>query len=490
MARLNQNRVSSGKKILLVDDQDAYLQTVSALLIREGHEVKTARSGEEGLDLLMNSNFDLLLLDYYMPGGMTGEEVVTRLRKFNPYVQVILQTGYSGDYPPREMLKRLDIQGYHDKSEGPDRLLIWVDAGLKAAYTVQMLNQNRQGLRYILNITPDLHKIQPIEDLLQGILLQVSGLLGVVNSFLAVFPESHLKSKNNCCADGFVAMLEGETDLMIRACTGRFSTYSSVTSSLDEENHKIVQDVLKNRKIQVDSNTTIVPLCFGEQVLGVIFIDRPINKQQDIELVQIFANQAAVSIQNTRLYEMATLDPLTGVYVRRFFDQWIVRELRTSMRSQQPLTLFMIDLDKLKVINDNGGHIAGDNALSILGKVLRQATRSNDFVGRYGGDEFAVLLPQTSIENSVIVSNRIFELLKDKTVQIQGKEFPIQVSFGVGCIGISEIKFGERKRLIPQSYFEDMSRELVRVADEVMYQAKRDPDKHLVSAPLLSWKEL
>jgi len=61
--------------------------------------------------------------------GMTGEQVVTALRQFNPHVQIILQTGYASECPPREMLHRLDIQGYFDKSEGPDKLLLWVDVG-------------------------------------------------------------------------------------------------------------------------------------------------------------------------------------------------------------------------------------------------------------------------------------------------------------------------------------------------------------------------
>ena len=67
--------------------------------------------------------------------GITGDEVVAQLRQFNTHVQVILQTGYASEQLPREMLRRLDIQGYHDKSEGPEKLLLWADVGLKAAYT-------------------------------------------------------------------------------------------------------------------------------------------------------------------------------------------------------------------------------------------------------------------------------------------------------------------------------------------------------------------
>lgn len=90
------------------------------------------------------------------------------------------------------------------------------------------------------------------------------------------------------------------------------------------------------------------------------------------------------------MYEMAALDPLTGVYTRRFFEQRMLRELRTAFRSQQPLALLMLDLDHLKQINDVAGHLVGDQALRIFGQVLRQTTRSNDIVGRYG-DRIAAL---------------------------------------------------------------------------------------------------
>ena len=142
--------------------------------------------------VLRASKIDLLLLDYYMP-GMTGEEVVTELRHFNPYVQIILQTGYASEQPPRELLRRLDIQGYYDKSEGPDKLLLWTEVGLKSAYVIQLLNKSRQGLRYILDVTPDMHKIQSLADLLQGILLQVRGPARGGELVSALLPEGSVR---------------------------------------------------------------------------------------------------------------------------------------------------------------------------------------------------------------------------------------------------------------------------------------------------------
>lgn len=118
MTRKSNTPGPSGYTLLLVDDNAEYLQAARLLLEREGHVVMCASNGSEALTRLREQKIDLLLLDYYMP-GMTGEEVVTQLRQFNPLVQVILQTGYASEQPPRKLLRRLEIQGYYDKTEGP-----------------------------------------------------------------------------------------------------------------------------------------------------------------------------------------------------------------------------------------------------------------------------------------------------------------------------------------------------------------------------------
>jgi signal transduction histidine kinase len=122
---------SSGRTIMVVDDQVETLGSVRLLLEREGHRVLTAESGAAALALLAHEPVQLLLVDYFMP-VMNGEELIGRVRERDALVQIVLQTGYAGEKPPREMLRRLAIQGYHDKSDGPDRLLLWVDVALKA----------------------------------------------------------------------------------------------------------------------------------------------------------------------------------------------------------------------------------------------------------------------------------------------------------------------------------------------------------------------
>jgi signal transduction histidine kinase len=135
----------SGHTILIVDDQEETLVSSRLLLEREGHRLFTATTGADALASLRNNSVNLVIADYFMP-MMNGEELVREIRKFDEEVQIILQTGYSGEKPPRQMLRSLDIQGYHDKLEGPDRLLLWVDTALKTNVQLRKLKEKERQL--------------------------------------------------------------------------------------------------------------------------------------------------------------------------------------------------------------------------------------------------------------------------------------------------------------------------------------------------------
>jgi signal transduction histidine kinase len=146
------------------------LLSTRVLLEREGHFVLTADSGERALELFKQYEIHLMLVDYFMP-QMTGEELIREIRKFDPYVQIILQTGYAGEKPASQMMAELDIQGYHDKSEGPDKLLLWVDVGLKAHRLIHRLREReRLQNELVANVSHEfrtpLHIISGYTDLL------------------------------------------------------------------------------------------------------------------------------------------------------------------------------------------------------------------------------------------------------------------------------------------------------------------------------------
>ncbi|MBR5227900.1 MAG: hybrid sensor histidine kinase/response regulator [Clostridia bacterium] len=126
----NFEELKSNVRILLVDDDLDYIQVTAFFLKTKGYNVEIATSGMEAINKVKEGNIHIVLLDYYMP-GLTGEDVINKIREFNSKIIIILQTGFSGQQPPEETLQRLDIQNYHDKSDGADKLLLQVMSAVR-----------------------------------------------------------------------------------------------------------------------------------------------------------------------------------------------------------------------------------------------------------------------------------------------------------------------------------------------------------------------
>lgn len=459
MARRTGRTPPTGRVVMVIDDNAEYLATVERLLARDGHRVLTAVTGAEALAILRTVAVDLVLVDYFMP-GMTGEDFVIELRRFDPMMQVVLQTGFASEQPPRQMLRRLDIQGYHDKNDGPEKLRLWVDVGLKAASALQSIARSRQGLRYVISVTPELHRLQPMEGLLHAVIVQTAGLLATGSPVDAVTAEVRAEES------GFAAMVaQPGGELVIRAGAGRFRVARELDACLDEDGREELTAAILTRSIVALDHATIVPLCVGETVHGVLYVERAVHDPGDRELLEIFASQVAMAIQNVGLYELAATDALTGVFSRRFLEQSLLRHLHQTGRSGGQLSVLLVDLDAMKTINDVGGHAAGDHALTEVARVLREQTRVSDVVGRVGGDEFVVVLPDTDADGASAVIERIGRAMAE-VAPVSG--VPIRVSLGSATVAAPR-----PARVEGPSFYLALQARLVGAADDRLYVMKR-----------------
>jgi two-component system, cell cycle response regulator len=475
MARLRQQTASTGHRVLIVDDDLTLLQTLEQLLGREGHQVFAASSGEEAIKLCEKEQPHLILLDYFMP-GMTGEEVVRSVRRFNSEVQIVLQTGYASERPARTMLRELDIQGYHDKSEGPEKLLVWVDVALKSFRHSRALKASRDGLNYILRATPELHRLQPLEDLMRGILTQIYGLLGLAGAFVATVPiASQPSPESDASGDAdksaFVAALEQDLsvseletmDFAVQVGIGRYANVRWET--LEKSIREVVLAAVTSGHTQ-RGPVLAIPLKSSEMTIGIIFVEQALEPSTDLGLLEIFANQAAVAIENVRLYELATVDELTRLATRRHWLNRFDDALRQALRYGQSLSILMLDIDHFKAINDRYGHLAGDMVLSSLGYVLNQRVRGADIVGRIGGEEFAVVLPQTELQGATIVAEALRQAVSQSHAIYDGIGLKYHVSIGVSSLlsGGQSVQKREHVEAVRNSLLEN--------ADKALYAAK------------------
>ncbi|MDD5680139.1 MAG: sensor domain-containing diguanylate cyclase [Candidatus Omnitrophica bacterium] len=159
------------------------------------------------------------------------------------------------------------------------------------------------------------------------------------------------------------------------------------------------------------------PLKAKDKVVGVvladnIFTQKPITKA-DVGMLDLFANHAGLAIENSRLYEetvyLSNTDWLTKLWNHGHFQVALANEIARAREADTPLSLLMIDIDDFKHYNDKFGHVAGDFIIKEMARVLAEASRKKDYVCRYGGEEFAVILPQTTTEDASHIAHRLRE---------------------------------------------------------------------------------
>lgn len=182
------------------------------------------------------------------------------------------------------------------------------------------------------------------------------------------------------------------------------------------------------------------PLLVGERLLGTLSLssDQPnAFTESNLRLLKSFATTTTAALQNALLHnemkQMANKDPLTGEFNRRAFFDMGQRELERFHRTDHPLSAIMLDLDNFKTLNDTYGHVAGDQILRMLAQRCRASIREIDIFGRYGGDEFALLLPDTDLPAAVHVADRIREAVLSAPWMVESGPAPVSISLGVSC---------------------------------------------------------
>ena len=211
------------------------------------------------------------------------------------------------------------------------------------------------------------------------------------------------------------------------------------------------------------------PITIGERRFGVLNLADKIGGGvydiHDLSIIDLVAPQIALALERAEWQQranqfqlMSITDPLTGLHNRRYLEARLTEELSRSKRYNYPLSFMMIDIDDFKLYNDRNGHQAGDRALEMTAQCLRAMLRKVDVASRYGGEEFSILLPQTSLEEAGVIADRIRR-------KIMTTRFPHGKTQPLGSVSVS----------IGLSTFSstlDSAEAIVRAADRALYHAK------------------
>ena len=210
-----------------------------------------------------------------------------------------------------------------------------------------------------------------------------------------------------------------------------------------------------------DDKIGAFPLTSEGEITGCIVARSTLDKlsSRDISYLEQLTRQSAITINRANAYakilQYATLDALTGLNNRRQFEVRLKQEIATTKRQKNPLCAMMIDIDFFKKVNDTYGHASGDAVLRAVASVIKEHLRESDIPSRYGGEEFAVLLPYTHIDEAQIVGERLRKAVESTPVPIDKKNINVTISMGLA-------EFNP----------EETGEELFERADKALYEAK------------------
>ena len=331
--------------------------------------------------------------------------------------------------------------------------------------TLQQLEKRVEELSILNEIGRAINSAMELERLWELVHQQTSSLVDFQSFYIALFDEEKkelrtvfdiLKGRRRKDREKPRPFARGRTEYIIR----------NKEPLLIRGDVQKIYDRLKIVSIDKEAKAYAgVPIMARDKILGVMAVQHyESNDAYDkhtIELLLAIANQLGIAIENARLFEetkrLATIDSLTGIWNRRYLEKALHKEIERAERFGHPFSLLILDIDNLKLLNDTYGHLFGDEVIRTVACTINSSCRKTDIMGRYGGDEFAVILTETDKKGAIKVSEKFLSKIKNTFLTSpDGAKIPLGVSIGIASYPMDA---------------EDEEK-LFSLADTAMYKAK------------------
>lgn len=405
-------------RILIIDDDLNMGKTLADILRSKGYDAELATSGEEGLARFDMFPASLVLIDLMLP-DMPGIKVLERIKSSSPATEAIILTGNASLETAIEATNK-GAFSYLLKPYEVEKLLLNAKQAMEKQQAGEEIVRRSEGLQRSNLVLKALHQVSQVlsrsidmETLLTEVLRTLSEIdifrfekQGAAflagNGGLRVAASIGLSDDRlNRCADVhygecLCGLAASTGEIIVSANSGKDARHVMGKTSLPPHGH------------------VVLPLRSANSVVGVICMyTRPglEIKGWELKLLSTLGDQIGIAVSNARLYEEAKsdslLDPLTGLGNRRSMRIQIEKSIETASRYGTKLSVIMMDIDHFKQYNDRHGHQAGDGLLVKLADTLVHEMRRTDYIYRYGGEEFLVILPETGPEKAVEAAERM-----------------------------------------------------------------------------------
>lgn len=428
MTRRVQERIEA--RILVVDDDRLIREMLRDALLEERFEVETAASGADAVQAVTERGpYDIVITDLSMP-EMDGLEVMQRVKALEPRTEVIVLTGFASLESALRAL-RLGAADYLRKPiEGPE-----ITHCVKRTVLRRRLVSENEALRHSLlafessRVLASCLESTDVLPLTLDVLLQLLSRRRAVGRLVVSDP----RVQESLCLRGF----EAEEARVVREGIDAGKLFDP--TGIDEGESGVACGFRRDlAEVGLQGEVLALPMRLESQQVGAIWIfaDGRTFEKGERERAALVVQQAELALVNSEKFvqarEKAFVDDVTDLYNARYLLAALDREVSRAQRYGLELSVLFLDLDFFKRVNDQHGHIVGSRVLRELGQALLGCVRSIDTVGRYGGDEFTVLLVDTGGNGALHVADRIRRTVAERT--FGGRNgLKVRVTVSIGC---------------------------------------------------------